>query len=499
MNRCMLVFDTLYIEYNGDVHFCCISKESFGNIRNANLEDLWNNDKAKQLRQNILSGDYSACSSQCPMVVEKNLLVQNGSYSYEIWSGPTDSLINNIKHLHITAGLNCNQRCSFCYQKDYKAELDEIIYKEKLLPIYPQLATLTIQGGEPTYLKSCKEILHIIDKKAPKVKIIMPTNGKNFDNFWQDFMVRKGHMVNFSINASNKETYDKLVKGGDWDKVINNLQSFLKKHDENKSKCSIRCSFVVIEENIDDVYNFATFINNIGKIDEIFYLLNESSTWKEDLHRYDVIKIVTAIANFEKISNTFDNAPSVITFKQIFHEEIKWRAEVVIKYQPLKNQLIASENQLIALKNQLIALKNQLITLKNQLIALKNQLIASENQLIAKNRLIALENRLIQEMENRLIALENRLIALENRLIQELEILLNSRSWRMTKPLRYIKRRLKKLLPQEEKPLVHSAEEVLGMIGLLRNSISWEMTAPVRAVKKTLSRIGKFIAVRHSN
>jgi hypothetical protein len=150
----------------------------------------------------------------------------------------------------------------------------------------------------------------------------------------------------------------------------------------------------------------------LGKIDEVAYSLDERHGWKEELHRYDLSKILTAVANIEKISNTFNNAPSVIVFKQIFHDEIKWRAEGVIRYQ-----------------------------------------------------------------------------ALENRLIQELEILWNSLSWRITKPLRNIKRRLKKL-PIEEKVVVHSAEEALNMIELMRNSISWEMTAPLRVVKKTLSGKG---------
>ncbi|MBP0001027.1 MAG: radical SAM protein [Cyanobacteria bacterium SID2] len=70
-NYCDLVEHTMTVRWNGDVVACCYdltSKEVLGNVREADLETIWNGDRYLSLRQSIDTRNFVPLCDKCNVV-----------------------------------------------------------------------------------------------------------------------------------------------------------------------------------------------------------------------------------------------------------------------------------------------------------------------------------------------------------------------------------------------------------------------------------------------
>jgi len=92
-------------------------------------------------------------------------------------------------------------------------------------------------------------------------------------------------------------------------------------------------------------------------------------------------------------------------------------------------------------QNHILNIENKALEAENRAIGLEKRLIETENKSLAtKNRIVELENKAL-ETENKAIGLEKRLIETENKIIELFTLyngLLNSKSWKITYPLRML-------------------------------------------------------------
>jgi MoaA/NifB/PqqE/SkfB family radical SAM enzyme len=172
--------------------------------------------------------------------------------------------VKNIKTLWITLSNRCNHRCAFCYQTDFEAILSKIVFKN-IEPIYPTISNCLLQGGEVTVLGMtrpfCDEILSV--NKSVKFDIV--TNGHEFGEEWQSFFIEHGRAVHFSINASKDYTYQKITRGGNWERLLSNIWSMVElKKESGLSEPIIRASMVVTDDNVEEIYEFARMCEFMG-------------------------------------------------------------------------------------------------------------------------------------------------------------------------------------------------------------------------------------------
>lgn len=172
--------------------------------------------------------------------------------------------LSSIRILHIVFGMACNQRCTMCFQRDFHSRIDAAIYKEKLLPIYPHLKEVILQGGEVTIYPEVKEYIEFLITKYPQIRFSILTNGLKFDEYWADKFINYGSSVNFSLNAITQKTYDSITRHGDWGKVTANLKRLILLKKSAHSKLKVWASFVVLNENLHELGDFIIFANNLG-------------------------------------------------------------------------------------------------------------------------------------------------------------------------------------------------------------------------------------------
>lgn len=172
--------------------------------------------------------------------------------------------LKDIKELHLEIGYQCNLRCKMCFQKDYTQGMDARIWQEKLLPLYPHLKHLIIQGGEPTVIKETKDLINLVLTKNPVIKFGTMTNGLLFGDYWQKLFVEHGFMVNFSLNGATKETHEVINCFSKYDKVMENLRRLIALRDSAGSSLEIYISFVIISDNLRELCDFIKLGKSLG-------------------------------------------------------------------------------------------------------------------------------------------------------------------------------------------------------------------------------------------
>lgn len=105
-------------------------------------------------------------------------------------------------------------------------------------------------GGEPLLRKDLPELISKA-KKAGILDIMFHTNGFLLTRELSCKLIDSGlTKINFSLDAATEQVYNKVRVGGDYQKVVSNLDNFLQiKKMIGKSYPRVRVSFVVSEEN----------------------------------------------------------------------------------------------------------------------------------------------------------------------------------------------------------------------------------------------------------
>ncbi len=171
--------------------------------------------------------------------------------------------IEQVQRLHLIMGVHCNVRCIMCYQTSFSRDLamPAVIYQEHLRPLYPVIKSVKLQGGEPTIMRNCKEFC-IMARQHPHIKIAITTNGININDFWLATLVEQGQYVNVSLNAARAESYDKIVKHGNFAKAVGNISRLVAAKQDGGLKVAM--SMIVLPVNALEIADFLQLGLDLG-------------------------------------------------------------------------------------------------------------------------------------------------------------------------------------------------------------------------------------------
>jgi MoaA/NifB/PqqE/SkfB family radical SAM enzyme len=103
------------------------------------------------------------------------------------------------------------------YNSDFVAQLEEFI---------PHLEEARFYGGEPFLIKLYYEIWDMMIKINPQIKIYIQTNGTILNERIKKMIERGKFIFNISIDAMDKQVFEKLRVNADFDSVMENLMYF---------------------------------------------------------------------------------------------------------------------------------------------------------------------------------------------------------------------------------------------------------------------------------
>jgi radical SAM protein with 4Fe4S-binding SPASM domain len=286
---CSQPFYYIEIYEKGDVYTCCppfINNYSIGNIFETPFDDIWNGEKAKELRRKMLSSDFSLCNNICNRKFQNN--EENQNYTEIVSDYPTE--------ISISSDNTCNIKCKFCRDEAFSTKYDKTKLDDEIeniwLPIFKNAKILRFGcSGEP--FASYKERL-IIKKsveKYPNLKFHFHTNGilANEKLLKELNVYNKIDTMTVSMHSASRWTYNKIIVGGKYDKVISNLKLYSKMKQEGLIN-HFRMIFVVYSENYKDMPKFVKLAQKFNAIPEFWALrLVENTKIGREFEKYSII------------------------------------------------------------------------------------------------------------------------------------------------------------------------------------------------------------------
>ena len=253
---CTQPFNRIEIYENGDVYNCCpsfIKYYSIGNIFQTPFKEIWNGEKARLLRRKILGGDFSMCDDTCSHKMHDEC---------EKFDMP-EFIEKYPSEISVSSDSVCNVKCKICRDEQYKTAFDKNTLEKEIeniwLPVFKDAELLRFGcSGEP--FASFKETMLIkkAAEKYPDLKFHFHTNGiladekklKELNVFY------KTDVITLSLHSASFWTYNKIVRGGNWGRVMKNMKLYSKMKKDGLIK-QFRMIFVVYDENYKDMEKFA--------------------------------------------------------------------------------------------------------------------------------------------------------------------------------------------------------------------------------------------------
>jgi len=159
--------------------------------------------------------------------------------------------------MEIEASYACNYRCPNCPRQALgHAKKEGFLSRELLDKLFAEAkkyrmpsATFS-HGGEPLMRKDLPEIIRSARDSLILDRMIH-TNGSLLNEDLAVDLIKSGlTKINFSLDAASPETYAKVRLGGDYERVIKNINKFLEvRRKFGKSYPRVRVSFVVCKDN----------------------------------------------------------------------------------------------------------------------------------------------------------------------------------------------------------------------------------------------------------
>lgn len=280
MNRttfCMHPFTGLATREDGAVKICCRS-QPIGWIQNNTLEEIWNNDEMRKVRQQVLHGERPDVCKPCFDLEDQGVESLRQRHINGVIPESRINLyphaLNGMDHnfimpfefptMEIKLNNLCNLKCRMCNPLDstswqdwdsvvsfYKKEnnylvptVEKLVDKpgqyigpfddtdnwwnsfEKLIPHFKRVE---FAGGEPLMDPQHYKILDMLKPYGHQIELKYATNGtttgtgsRTIYNYWPHF---KSIAVNVSLDGIH-EVYNYIRSGSDFNKVEQNIKEF---------------------------------------------------------------------------------------------------------------------------------------------------------------------------------------------------------------------------------------------------------------------------------
>ena len=146
----------------------------------------------------------------------------------------TDNFKRKIDYLRISVTDRCDLRCSYCMAEDVTflprqevLSIEEII---KLTNIFNELGVkkFRLTGGEPLVRKNIVSIIEHLNNLNNHGKIsdhTLTTNGTNLSRYASTLKKNGVLRINVSLDSLNTESFRKITKWGDLNKVLNGIEA----------------------------------------------------------------------------------------------------------------------------------------------------------------------------------------------------------------------------------------------------------------------------------
>jgi MoaA/NifB/PqqE/SkfB family radical SAM enzyme len=301
-NSCERPYRAVSVSNNGECYLCICDAwlpVSVGNIESfSNLEEIWNNPKAKEIQQDVDDKKFTNCAVEHCGILHHNIL-------------------QPVYRINVALDNSCNLTCPTCRRgminftngPEFDERSKRVNHFLHLLENFNKpLSIILIGNGDPLASTIMRPI--VLDWK-PKFnqKVILFTNGLLMKKLLSSSNILPNiSEFQISVDAGSKEIYEQVRRPGKYKTLRENLDWLA----ENRPANSIvRLKFTISAANASDVENFSNMCAHYGFQGEVTKL-DDWGTF-DDFNSQDVIDN----ANHQLHPTAIKQIKSVSTHKHI--------------------------------------------------------------------------------------------------------------------------------------------------------------------------------------
>ncbi len=175
---------------------------------------------------------------------------------------------NIVEKVYFHTNMSCNAKCTYCtyscYDRGYRYEVLPLVQQLIDKKILSKKANIYMSGGEITISPEFENLLSLlINYLESKIEIL--TSGIKYCKSIEEAFKKNQLMLMISLDSSDSETYRKIKQVDCFDKVVNNLKTYIQASDNAKSNIIMK---YIIVDNVNDtpeqILKFVDFVNNLG-------------------------------------------------------------------------------------------------------------------------------------------------------------------------------------------------------------------------------------------
>jgi organic radical activating enzyme len=289
---CSRPFQHFETGFEGNVWVCCPAflPVPIGNLNDGIADAIWRSATARELRASILDGSFRYCSRMhCGDITNRSLpsnISPEAKRLADAFVAPAGSQSLPAKVV-LSHDRSCNLACPTC-RKDFilankteQAQLDELA-DMVIMPLLKEAKLLYITGsGDPFGSNHFRRLLKNIDRHSfPDLKIHLHTNGQLFnERAWEELELSGlVQSCEVSIDAASAETYRVVRRGGDFDRLLQNLAFVRFLHQSGQIE-HWTASFVVQAKNFREMPEFVRLIRQFGATTIFFQMIRNWGTF----------------------------------------------------------------------------------------------------------------------------------------------------------------------------------------------------------------------------
>lgn len=280
---CHYPYTSIQINEQGDVHCCChpwCSSYSFGNILREPFSKIWNGERAQEFRKQFQNDDYKYC--------KLNTCINDPDRKFK-----TDTIAEKYPEVvALSYDRICNVECIFCRACNIKQDLSQ--FEEKIndwLPdVFKNAERVSLSGvGEALASTHTRNVMKKIVQIYPDIKFDILTNGILTDkkNLEETGILNNLGVIRFSFHATKESTYNKLVKRGNFKKVMQNI-NYIAELKKQGVVQELEFRFVINSINYKEMIPFAKMAKKVGANVTFLNLLENEDT-KEKFKELNII------------------------------------------------------------------------------------------------------------------------------------------------------------------------------------------------------------------
>lgn len=233
---CYNPFVNLYFNSRGQAVVCCRNQDTvLGTYPEKSIKDIWFGDIADTLRQHMLHNDFSMGCKYCEHQFKTSRFYGLPSMHADYYSS---TKITYPKIIELELSNTCNLQCIMCsgivsssirknreklpplenhYDDEFVNQLKEFLPHAKEIKFY---------GGEPFLIDTYYKIWDYLLEIKSKAKLHVVTNGTVLTDKVRNYLKNLNFTITVSFDAMNKELFESIRVGADFDKVKANIEEY---------------------------------------------------------------------------------------------------------------------------------------------------------------------------------------------------------------------------------------------------------------------------------